>query len=182
MNGESGAARTTGPDIPVARGAGRWAARRAASTTWRRLALPLLAAVVALLLAVPTVLLAPAAMATPTTDDQFLADWQADGLYASSDEAAIDVAHAIVAFLDAQPTFAGIDRLADDIVHATKGSPGLVHYTYYEAGEQIYLAVHYYGPQHLALLNAYTDPNRRSTPAPTTPAPTAPAPTNMTLA
>ena len=167
MNGESGAARTTGPDIPVARGAGRWAARRAASTTWRRLALPLLAAVVALLLAVPTVLLAPAAMATPTTDDQFLADWQA---------------HAIVAFRDAQPTVAGIDRLADDNVHATKGSPGLVHYTYYEAGEQIYLAVHYYGPQHLALLNAYTDPNRRSTPAPTTPAPTAPAPTNMTLA
>lgn len=178
MNGEADAGATMRIDPATSHGGGPWAARQTAGTTWRRLLLPLLTAVAALSL---LVLLAPMAMATKATDDQFLADWQADGLYASSDQAAIDVAHAIVAFLDAQPTFAGLDRLADDIVHATKGGPGLVHYTYYEAGEQIYLAVHYYGPQHLALLNAYTDTNGHRTPAPTTPAPTTPAPANMTL-
>jgi hypothetical protein len=152
VNVETGTTHGTGPS----------AARR--STALRRLTLPLLAAVAALLL------LAPTAMGTRTTDDQFLADWHAAGMYATSDQAAIDAGRAIVAFLDAQPTFDGISRLADDIVHATGHGPGLVHYTYYEAGEQLYLAVYYYGPAHLPLLNAYTDTNRSRPPGSTVPA------------
>lgn len=126
----------------------------------RRVWLPLLAAVTAMLT------LAPAAMAISPTDSQFLAAWHAEGLYASSDQAAIGVGHAIVDYLDDQPTFDSIDHLVDDIVHATDGEGGLVHYTYYEAGEQIYLAVYFYGPQHLPLLNAYTNANNDQTPPP----------------
>jgi hypothetical protein len=122
----------------------------------------LLAAIIFALIAAGAVLLAvPPATATaePSTDADFLGEWHADGLYASSDQAAITAARTIVSYLDNDPTIGAIDHLADLIVHATDGDGNHHHYTYYEAGEQISLAVRYYGPQHLALLNAYTNPD-----------------------
>ncbi|MCW2512850.1 MAG: hypothetical protein JWR11_1892 [Mycobacterium sp.] len=120
----------------------------------------LLAAIIFALIAAGAVLLAvPPATADPSTDADFLREWHADGLYASSDQAAITAALTVVSYLDNDPTIGAIDHLADLIVHATDGDGNHHHYTYYEAGEQISLAVRYYGPQHLALLNAYTNPD-----------------------
>jgi len=119
---------------------------------------PVLTAMAALLI------LAPPAMGITETDSRFLREWYADGLFAASDQAAIDAAHAIVSYLDDRPTQDGVSHLADVIVHATDGQVGHHHYSYFEAGAQIYLAVYYYAPRHLPLLDAYADP----TPAPRT--------------